>query len=40
MKVETDFVDFIELLNEQKVKYIIVGAYALALYAEPRTEQR
>ncbi|MCF6269707.1 MAG: hypothetical protein L3J41_08355 [Melioribacteraceae bacterium] len=36
MKAEKDFVEFIELLNEQKVKYLIVGAYALALYVEPR----
>jgi len=28
--------DFIELLNKHNVKYLIVGAYALALYAEPR----
>lgn len=36
MKVEKDFEDFVELLNKCKVKYLIVGAYALALYAEPR----
>jgi hypothetical protein len=36
MKVEKDFEEFIKLLNENKVEYIIVGAYAVALYAEPR----
>jgi hypothetical protein len=36
MKVEKDFEDFIELLNKHKVNYLIVGAYALALFAEPR----
>lgn len=36
MKVEKDFEDFIELLNKNEVKYLIVGAYALALFAEPR----
>ncbi|PIQ07904.1 MAG: hypothetical protein COW71_14695 [Ignavibacteriales bacterium CG18_big_fil_WC_8_21_14_2_50_31_20] len=36
MRVEKDFVEFLELLKDQKVKYLIVGAYALALYAEPR----
>jgi len=36
MKVEKDFEDFIKLLNKFEVKYLIVGAYALALYAEPR----
>ena len=36
MKVEKDFEDFIKLLNNHNVRYLIVGAYALALYAEPR----
>ena len=36
LKVEKDFEDFIELLNNNDVKYLIVGAYALALYAKPR----
>lgn len=35
-KVEQDFEEFIELLNKNEVKYMIVGAYALALYAKPR----
>jgi len=28
--------EFIKLLNNHNVRYLIVGAYALALYAEPR----
>jgi hypothetical protein len=36
MKVEKDFEEFIGLLNKHEVKYLIVGAYAMALYAEPR----
>jgi len=36
LKVEQDFEDFIELLNKNQAKYMIVGAYALALYAKPR----
>lgn len=36
MKVEKDFEDFIEWLNKHEVNYLIVGAYALALFAEPR----
>jgi len=36
LKVEKDFEEFIELLNRNNVKYMIVGAYALALYAKPR----
>jgi hypothetical protein len=36
MKVEKDFEEFIRLLNYHKVKYIIVGAYALIYYSSPR----
>lgn len=36
MRVKKDFEEFVKLLNEQKVKYLIVGSYALALYSEPR----
>lgn len=36
LKAEKDFEEFIELLNLNKIKYMIVGAYALALYASPR----
>lgn len=36
LKVEKDFEDFIELLNNNDVRYLIVGAYALALYSRPR----
>lgn len=36
MKAEKDFEEFIELLNKHRVKYMIVGAYAFALYAKPR----
>ncbi len=28
--------EFVELLNKHEVKYLIVGAYSFALYAEPR----
>jgi predicted nucleotidyltransferase len=34
--VEQDFKEFLQLLNENKVEYCIVGAYAVGLYAEPR----
>ncbi len=36
MKVEKDFEEFIELLNFHKVKYLVVGAYALIYYTAPR----
>lgn len=36
MRVEKDFEEFIKLLNYQKVKYLVVGAYALIYYTYPR----
>lgn len=31
---ESDYKDFLELLNKHKVKYLIVGAYATMLHTE------
>jgi hypothetical protein len=36
MEAQKDFKELLELLNEQKVKYIIVGGYALAFHGSPR----
>ncbi len=36
MKIEKDFEELLELLNRHKVKYCIVGAYAVAFYGRPR----
>jgi len=36
MMFEPDFIDFIELLNKHSVKYMIVGAHALAFHGRPR----
>lgn len=36
MKVEKDYEEFLKLFNKNKVKYCIVGAYAVALYGTPR----
>lgn len=36
MRLEKDFEEFITLLNEHDVEYLIVGAYAVAYYARPR----
>lgn len=33
---EQDFIEFIELLNKHEVKYMIVGAHALAFHGRPR----
>ena len=31
-----DFKEFIELLNENNVRYLVVGGYAVALHGHPR----
>ena len=36
MKVEKDYEELLRLLNKSKVKYCIVGSYAVAFYARPR----
>jgi predicted nucleotidyltransferase len=36
MTLEKDFEDFIELLNQHKVDYMVVGGYALAFHGHPR----
>ena len=36
MRVEKDFEDLFALFNKHDVRYCVVGAYALALYAKPR----
>ncbi len=36
MELEKDFREFIELLNEHKVKYLVVGGYAVNFHGYPR----
>jgi|SRR6185312_15287506 len=36
MIFEKDFVDFINLLNQYNVEYMVVGAHALAFHGRPR----
>ena len=36
MNLEPDFRDFVELLNQYDVEYMVVGGYALAFHGEPR----
>jgi predicted nucleotidyltransferase len=36
MEVQKDFKEFLALLNEHKVEFIIVGGYALAYHGVPR----
>lgn len=36
MRVEKDFEEFIRLLNKHNVRYVIIGAYAMAFHTRPR----
>lgn len=36
MELQKDLKEFIELLNSEKVKYVIIGGYAIAHYGYPR----
>ena len=31
-----DFKELLSILNEHRVKYLVVGAYAVAIHAQPR----
>jgi hypothetical protein len=35
-KTEKDYEEFLTLLNKHKVRYCIIGAFALAFHARPR----
>jgi len=36
MFVNSDFTDLLKIFNDNKVKYLVIGGYALIQYAEPR----
>jgi len=36
MRVEKDYEDLLRLFNKNKIRYCVIGAYALAFYAKPR----
>jgi hypothetical protein len=36
MRIEKDFKEFIGSLNNNNVRYLIIGSFALSYYAEPR----
>jgi len=36
MRVEKDFEELLKLFNKHKIKYCIIGAFALAFHAQPR----
>jgi hypothetical protein len=35
-RMHLDFKELLSILNEHRVKYLIVGAYAVAIHAQPR----
>jgi hypothetical protein len=37
MKLYSDFIEFIKLLQKHEVEYLIVGGYALSIHSQPRT---
>jgi predicted nucleotidyltransferase len=39
MIIFNDFKEFIQLLNKHKVKYLLVGGYAISLYSRPKSTQ-
>ena len=36
MELDKDFKEFIELLNEHEVKYLVIGGYAVNFHGYPR----
>jgi 2-hydroxy-3-keto-5-methylthiopentenyl-1-phosphate phosphatase len=36
MTLDPDFEDFIKLLNQHEVDYMIIGGYAMAFHGKPR----
>lgn len=36
MEISSDYKDLFKILNKHKIKYLVVGAYAVIYYAEPR----
>jgi hypothetical protein len=39
MNIQKDFKEFIELLNANRVKYLVVGGYAVSFYSQPKLTQ-
>lgn len=35
-KFEKDFLEFINLCNEKKVKYLVIGGFAVSVHGYPR----
>ena len=37
MKLETDFIDFVNLCNKYEVEYLVIGGYAVSIHGYPRS---
>jgi len=37
LKLETDFIDFVNLCNKYEVEYLVVGGYAVSIHGYPRS---
>jgi predicted nucleotidyltransferase len=37
LKLESDFIDFVNLCNKYKVEYLVVGGYAVSIHGYPRS---
>ncbi len=35
-KLESDFIDFLQLCNQHEVKYLVIGGYAVSIHGYPR----
>ena len=37
LKLETDFIDFVNLCNKYEVEYLVIGGYAVSIHGYPRS---
>lgn len=37
LKLETDFIDFVDLCNKYNVEYLVIGGYAVSVHGYPRS---
>ncbi len=37
LKLETDFIDFVNLCNKYEVEYLVIGGYAVSVHGYPRS---
>lgn len=37
LKLETDFIDFVDLCNKYEVEYLVIGGYAVSIHGYPRS---